>query len=409
MKIEIKIPAMGESISEATVGTIIKVSGSQVAADDEILELETDKVNQVLYAPQAGTLTLTVKPEQVVKIGDVIGYVETEGKAAAKEPTAPEASAKETPAAESPVLEPTKPKEKAKEPEQKKAPEEKSTPVPSTGGARFTKEQFLSDLMQPTLQEPAPVQREAPQPRQSTPRPVSSSPDRPESRKKMTRVRKVIAERLVESLQTTAMLTTFNEVDMSQVMGLREKYKETFLKEHGVKLGFMSFFVKAAVTALEEYPDFNSYIDGDEIVLREYYDIGIAVGTERGLFVPVVRGCDKLSFAEIERAIEQYAIKAKEGKITVDELQGGGFTITNGGTYGSLLSTPILNPPQCGILGMHKIEKRPVVVNDQIVIRPMMYLALSYDHRIVDGKEAVSFLVAIKNFLEDPARLLLHI
>lgn len=399
MKIEIKVPAMGESISEATVGTIIKASGSTVAADDEILELETDKVNQVLYAPQAGTLTLTVKPEQVVKIGDVIGYLETDVNAAASP----------IPTAEAPVLEPVKTKVKSPEAEAKKQSEDKPASPSSTGGARFTKEEFLSDLMQPTLPEPTRVEREAQQPRQAVPRAVASRPDRPETRKKMSRVRKVIAERLVESLQTTAMLTTFNEVDMSQVMGLREKYKETFLKEHGVKLGFMSFFVKAAVTALEEYPAFNSYIDGDEIVHREYYDIGIAVGTDKGLFVPVVRSCDTLSFADIERSIEQYAAKAKEGKITVDELQGGGFTITNGGTYGSLLSTPILNPPQCGILGMHKIEKRPVVVNDQIVIRPMMYLALSYDHRMVDGKEAVSFLVAIKNFLEDPTRLLLHI
>lgn len=386
MKVEIKIPAMGESISEATVGTIIKASGSKVAADDEILELETDKVNQVLYAPQAGVLTLTVAPEQVVKIGDVIGYVETQAEAAAPE---------------TPQLTPAKGQQKPPEP--KPPVEKKPEPTQSAGGARFTKEQFLSDLMEPKLAEPT---QTAPR-KAAAPRPTPTG--RPETRKKMSRVRKVIAERLVESLQTTAMLTTFNEVDMSQVLSLREKYKEPFQKEHGVRLGFMSFFVKAAVTALEEFPDFNSYIDGDEIVHRDYYDIGIAVGTEKGLFVPVVRDCDKLSFAEIERSIEQYAVKAKEGKITVDELQGGGFTITNGGVYGSLLSTPILNPPQCGILGMHKIEKRPVVVNDQIVIRPMMYLALSYDHRIVDGKEAVSFLVAIKNFLEDPARLLLHI
>jgi 2-oxoglutarate dehydrogenase E2 component (dihydrolipoamide succinyltransferase) len=225
----------------------------------------------------------------------------------------------------------------------------------------------------------------------------------------MSKIRRLIATRLVEVQQETAMLTTFNEVDMTAVMGLREKYKEAFTKEHGTKLGFMSFFIKASISALQAFPEVNAYIDGEDIVQREYFDIGIAVGTERGLIVPVLRNCDQLTFAGIEKQIENFAAQAKKGSLSVDDLQGGGFTITNGGVYGSLLSTPILNPPQCAILGMHKIMKRPVVVNDEIVIRQMMYLALSYDHRLIDGKEAVSFLVHIKNTLEDPARLLLEV
>ena len=393
MKAEIKVPAMGESISEATVGSILKPSGSQVEADDEILELETDKVNQVLYAPQKGTLQLQVAPEQVVKIGDVIGYVDDLG----KEEKQPTKSADLT--AETPVLAPaaTPPKEQKKKPTAE--PQEEGV------GARMSKEAFLAEVKAQKAPEPQKKKEQVPPPPQES----VKGKDQRETRKKLSKVRKVIGERLVEGMKTTAMLTTFNEVDMSQIIALREKYKETFAKEHGVKLGFLSFFIKAVVSALTEFPDFNSYIDGDDLVHREYYNIGIAVGTDRGLFVPVVRDCDKLSFAEIEKMIEGYASKAREGNISVDDLQGGGFTITNGGVYGSLLSTPILNPPQCGILGMHKIEKRPIAVNDMVVIRPMMYLALSYDHRIVDGKEAVSFLVHIKNLLEDPARQLLEI
>lgn len=356
MKAEIKVPSMGESISEASVGALLKANGSSVKMDDEVLELETDKVNQILFAPASGNLTLTVKTGDIVKIGDVVGYVDGE----------------------------------AKKEEEKKV-EVKPTPQVSEGGARISKENYMEQL----LKKPE----------------VASKPviEKSEERKKMSKVRQVIAKRLVESQQSTAMLTTFNEIDLSEVMEIRNKYKETFQKDYGAKLGFMSFFVKATVSALQAFPELNSYIEGDEIVTRNYFDIGIAVGTDRGLFVPVVRGCDHLNFAEIEQAIEAFGKKAREGKLAVDDLQGGGFTITNGGVYGSLLSTPILNPPQSGILGMHKIEKRPVVVDDQIVIRPMMYLALSYDHRIVDGKEAVSFLVHIKNCLEDPARMLLGV
>ena len=270
-------------------------------------------------------------------------------------------------------------------------------PVSSDRSLRYGKEAFLSELEGPAKA----VQKNMP-PSQPT-----SAPK--ETRRPMSKIRKVIAQRLVEAQQSMAMLTTFNEVEMTQVILLREKYKESFAKKYGCKLGFMSFFVKAAVSALQTYPDFNSFIDGEDIVHRGTYDIGVAVGTDKGVIVPVIRNCDALSYAEIEQALEHFAKKAREGKIAANDLQGGGFTITNGGVYGSLLSTPILLPPQCGILGMHKIEKRPVVINDQISIRSMMYLALSYDHRLVDGKEAVSFLVHIKNMLEDPSRLLLEV
>lgn len=394
MKEEIKVPPMGESITEATVGTLIKQPGSSVQVDDEILELETDKVNQVLYAKSSGVLRLQVKPGDVVKIGQVIGEIDLSGKKPSE--PAPEPQPQGQPKAE---------------PE----PVEKQQPIQGQAGIRLGKEAFLADIQKttPPTPPPAPVEKSEKaevSPAQPTLKeaPVSVGGER-ETRRKMSKIRKVIASRLVEAQQTTAMLTTFNEIDFSAILDLREKYKEFFLKKHGVKLGFMSFFVKAVVSALKEIPDLNSYISQDDIVHREYYDIGIAVGTERGLVVPVVRDCDKLSFAQVEKEIEEYAKKAREGRLAIDDLQGGGFTITNGGVYGSLLSTPILNPPQSGILGMHKIEKRAVVVDDQIVIKPMMYVALSYDHRIVDGKEAVTFLVHIKNALEDPSRLLLEV
>lgn len=389
MKKEIKIPSMGESISEATIGQILAPTGTTVKADAELVELETDKVNQVLYAPQGGRVQLTVKTGDIVKIDQVIGFIDTEGVAqATPAPPKPEPVAKSaaTPAP-------------AKAPEAPAAP--KVSPAPSEsaegGAVRLTKEVFLADLQSPQAKPP------------SLPKAQAAPTGERETRRPMSRIRQVIAQRMVEAQKTTAMLTTFNEVDLTQVIHLREKYKDTFIKKYGCKLGFMSFFVRAAVSALEAYPDFNSYIDGTDIVHREYYDIGVAVGTEKGVIVPIVRNCNQLTFAEIEQAIEGFAKKARDGSLAITDLQGGGFTITNGGVYGSLLSTPILMPPQCGILGMHKIEKRPVVINDQITIRSMMYLALSYDHRLVDGKEAVSFLVHIKNILEDPSRLLLEI
>lgn len=381
MAVEIKVPSMGESITEATVGAILKESGAVVEVDEEIIELETDKVNQVLYAPASGKVTLNVGVDDVVKIGDVIGNVDG---AAAPVPT-PKAAGEAPP-------EPVKAEEpvKAPEPEPAKAP----TPAPSSHNARVMEAQFLQGIG--SKQEEAPTRVQKP----GGPR---------ETKHRMSKIRRVIAQRLLEAQATTAMLTTFNEVDLTEVMALRGKYKDGFLKKYDVKLGFMSFFVKAAVSALKAFPLVNSYIDGDHIMERNYYDIGIAVGTDRGLFVPVVRDCDKLSFADIEGSIIDYAMKARDGKIGADDLRGGGFTITNGGVYGSLLSTPILNPPQSAILGMHTIQKRPMAIGDNVVVRPMMYLALSYDHRIIDGKEAVSFLVHIKDALEDPSRLLIGI
>ncbi len=399
MKSEIKVPAMGESIAEAVIGQILLPEGSIVKADAEILELETDKVNQVLYAPRAGKVFLSVKPGDTVKIGQVIGSIE-ESSAAKIEAAKP---GETKPVETAPTSDSAK-----QQPPLASVP---STSIKNDGeGAslRRTKESFLSELQssQENVFKQATSPNVAPALSQTSPI-VSGGKD--ETRKPMSKIRKVIASRLVEAQQTMAMLTTFNEVDLSEVIALREKHKELFIKKYGTKLGFMSFFVKATVSALQAYPNVNSYLDGEDIVQRHYYDIGIAVGTDRGTLVPVVRGCDRLSFAQIELAIDEFAKKSRDGKIAADDLQGGGFTITNGGVYGSLLSTPILNPPQCGILGMHKIEKRAVVIGDQVVIRPMMYLALSYDHRLIDGKESVAFLVHIKNALEDPSRILLDL
>ncbi len=390
MKTEIKVPAMGESIQEATISVIIKQSGSDVKVDDEILELETDKVNQVLFAPQTGKITISVSEGDVVKIGQVIGFVESE---------------KQTAIQNDKKSEEIKPELKKEELLKEKPKEEKPNLVSIKSSARLSKKEAVADLSNKETATP----KEMPKVLSHTMGKSDINKPRDETRKKMTKIRRVIATRLVQAQHETAMLTTFNEVDMSEIMGLRERYKDLFMKEHGVKLGFMSFFVKAAVAALEAFPIVNSYIDGDDIVERHYFDIGIAVGTDRGLVVPVIRHGDTLTFSAIEAEIESYAKKARDGGLTVDDLTGGGFTITNGGVYGSLLSTPILNRPQSAILGMHKIMKRAVVVDDQIVIRQMMYLALSYDHRIIDGKEAVSFLVMIKNMLEDPARLLLEL
>lgn len=390
MKVDIVIPQMGESVNEAVVATILKPDGSYVELDEEIIELETDKVNQVLSAPQAGKLTLLVKEEELVTIGQVIGHVETEAKAGGERPKA---------AAPSPAA------EKSASPEEPQSahyppPGEAPPPRSSEAGVRSGAAEYIGELKEGG---PSPIRKEGTRSKKSV------LPGERETREKMSKIRQVIAKRLLEAQHTAAMLTTFNEIDMTAVMEARSRYKDLFAKRHGIKLGFMSWFVKGCVAALHELPGLNSYIEGEEIVRRHYYDIGIAVGTKRGLMVPVVRDCDQLSFAEIEEAIVEYANQAREGKISVDSLQGGSFTITNGGIYGSLLSTPILNPPQSGILGMHKIQERPMVVEGEIRIRPMMYIALSYDHRIVDGQEAVTFLVRLKEFLEDPSRLLLDL
>lgn len=393
MKEEIKVPPLGESIVEATVSAILKPPGAFVKMDDELIELATDKVNQVLYAPQSGTFTPLVKEDDVVRIGQVLGHIEAK-EGAVQEKIVPQPKEKPEKTAEQ------KPQEKA---QIVKTPANiVSAEKPDIQAVRQSIDDYLNDLSQPKRKEEHPSQAEPAKAQE-----VPSS--RGETRRKLSKIRKIIASRLVEVQNTTAMLTTFNEVDLTEVMQLREKYKETFVKAHGARLGFMSFFVKAAVSALKAFPAVNSYIDGEDLVERNFYAIGIAVGGEKGLVVPVVRDCDRLSFGQIEGAIATYAQKVKDGKLSADDLQGGGFTITNGGVYGSLLSTPILNPKQCAILGMHKISKRPMVIDDQIVIRQMMYLALSYDHRIIDGKEAVSFLVHIKNCLEDPRRLLLDL
>ncbi|WP_420420517.1 dihydrolipoyllysine-residue succinyltransferase [Simkania sp.] len=381
MVVEIKVPSAGESVSEAVVAAIMKESGSYVEKDEEILELETDKVNQVVHAPEAGVLTLLVKVDETVTIDQVIGTIDTAGKATSAPP--PPAAEKKEAAAPPPP-----------------------TSTPLGEGARRTPESFVASIGQ---EKAPPPPSSAPTPATPpTPTPPKSAPvkEGSQTRKRMSGLRRTIAKRLVEVKNNTAMLTTFNEVDMSAVMELRSREKDAFLDKHGVKLGFMSFFVKACVAALKELPDVNAFIDGEEIVYNHSYHVGISVSTEKGLMVPVIRDCDNLSFAGIEQAIQDYAKKARSGSISIDDLQGGSFTITNGGVFGSMLSTPILNPPQSAILGMHNIVKRAVVINEEIVIRPMMYLALSYDHRIVDGKEAVTFLVKVKELLEKPDRLL---
>jgi len=362
MRIELKIPTMGESIVEATISNILKSTGSFVQEDEEIVELETDKVNQVLPAPKSGKLELTVKVGEVVSIGQVIGFIDSDIKEEKKSP--PPAQKEEPPVASS---------------------------QPS---ARFMTPQFLEEIKTGEQKkiEPPPLEKEG-----------------SFTRHKMSRLRKTIADRLLIAKNQTAMLTTFNEVDMSKIIEIRESEKEKFLKRNGVKLGFLSFFIKAAVAALKSFPQVNAAIEGEDILLYHTYDIGVAISTEKGLMVPVIGHADQLTFAQIESAIENFAKKARSGTITIADLRGGSFTITNGGTFGSLLSTPILNPPQSAILGMHKIQKRAIVIGDEIVIRPMMYLALSYDHRNIDGKEAVQFLVHMKDSLEDPTRLLLDI
>jgi 2-oxoglutarate dehydrogenase E2 component (dihydrolipoamide succinyltransferase) len=376
MKMEIKVPEAGESVVEATVSQILKESGSFVKVDDEILELETDKVNQPVFAPADGVLTLTVKVDDVVKVGQVIGSIDTDAAA---------------------------PEQKEEKPAPKKTPEEAPKEAPKEEGlsARVSIDEHLEKLSAP------PPKAEEP----SSPPvlPKAKTEEGTVKRRRMSGLRKTIAERLIAAKNETAMLTTFNEVDMSQIMAIRSREQEDFMKRNGVKLGFMSFFVKAAVAALKEFPDINSFIDGDEIATFSTYDVCIAVSTEKGLMVPVIRGCDEKSFGQIEQDISGFATKAREGKISIDDMRGGSFTITNGGVFGSMLSTPILNPPQSAILGMHTIVKRPVVINDKIEIRPIMYLALSYDHRIVDGREAIQFLVHMKNNLEEPTRMLIDL
>jgi len=399
MAIEIRVPTLGESISEATVGQWYKAVGDQVAQDETLCELETDKVTVEVPAPAAGTLAEIVAASgATVTIGALLGRI-AEGAAAAKPAPKAAAPAATKPAAPAPAAaKPAAPVLAAKpsmplSPAVQRAVAEAEVDPAQIAGTgkdgRLTKGDVIAHLEKPAA---------APSP--------SRAPGEREERVRMTRLRQRIAERLKQAQNTAAILTTYNEADMSAVLRYREQYRDEFEKKHGVRLGFMGFFVKACISALKEIPEVNAEIDGTDIVYKNYYNVGVAVGTAQGLIVPVIRDADRLSFADIEKTIADFGKRARDGKIGLDELQGGTFTISNGGVYGSLMSSPILNPPQSGILGMHKIQKRPMVVGDQIVVRPMMYLALSYDHRIVDGREAVTFLVRVKECIEDPDRLL---
>ncbi len=416
---DIRVPTLGESVTEATIGKWFKQPGDSVAVDEPIVELETDKVTIEVPAPASGVLAeIAAKDGETVAVGARLGEikegVDAPGKAtpaptgrpdqktdtnAAEEEPRPQATAKPAAAPAAPVA-----------PSVRKLSAESGIEVSTVPGSgkdgRVTKGDMMAAIERaaaaptPIAQTAAAVQVRAPSPADDAAR---------EERVKMTRLRQTIARRLKEAQNTAAMLTTFNEVDMSAVMELRSQYKDLFEKKHGVKLGFMGFFVKACVQALKEIPAVNAEIDGSDIIYKNYYHIGVAVGTEKGLVVPVVRDCDRKSFAQIEKEIADFGRRAREGALKIEEMQGGTFTISNGGVYGSLMSTPILNAPQSGILGMHKIQERPVAVAGKIELRPMMYLALSYDHRIVDGREAVTFLVRVKEILEDPARVMLDL
>ena len=433
MPIEIKVPTLGESIVEATVGKWLKNEGEQVAAGEVVVELETDKVSVEVTAPQAGVLGPIAHAEgQNVGIGDVLTTL-VEGAAQPTQtppalPALPSAESVAAPQSGQAGAEPssTTGKVVVSPVAQRIAERVGMDPrnlMGSGPGGRVTKDDVVAQVEQPAPPAPttpehvqtAPTQRPTPAapvttaPVASVTAPVvSTAAGRPEERVRMSRRRQTIAARLVQAQQTAAMLTTFNEIDMGAVMDVRKKRKDSFKERHGVGLGFMSFFTKAVIGALRAQPLLNAEVQGDEIVIKKYYDIGIAVSTGEGLVVPVVRDADKKSFAEIERAIEDLAKRARESKLSLSDLQGGSFTITNGGIFGSLMSTPILNAPQVGILGMHKIQERPMVVGGHIVVRPMMYVALSYDHRIVDGSEAVRFLVRVKELVEDPEALLLE-
>jgi len=393
MGVEIKVPTLGESVTEATIGKWFKKVGDAVAADEPLVELETDKVTVEVPSPSAGTLeAIKVEAGQTVNVGAILGSVAAgagPAKSAAK------------PAAAAPAAAPAPAAAKDPGPAARKALAETGVNPASIQGSgkdgRVTKSDVQAAAARPAQTPAAPA---APH----TPRDLGPR----EERVKMSRLRKRVAERLKQAQNTAAMLTTFNEVDMSAVMAMRNKYNEGFEKKHGIKLGFMSLFVKACIVALKELPGVNAEIDGDDIIYKNHYDISVAVSTPQGLVVPVVRDADHKSFAEIEKTIADLGRRARDGKLAVEEMAGGTFTITNGGIFGSLMSTPILNPPQSGILGMHKIQPRPMAIGDKIEVRPMMYIALSYDHRIVDGREAVTFLVRVKECLEDPAKFILE-
>ncbi|MCW5684749.1 MAG: 2-oxoglutarate dehydrogenase complex dihydrolipoyllysine-residue succinyltransferase [Pseudolabrys sp.] len=407
MATEIRVPTLGESVTEATVAKWFKKPGDAVAADEPLVELETDKVTVEVPAPSAGVLSeIIAKDGETVEVGALLGQI-GEGKGAApapkkEEPKKAEVKAEPKPEPKSEANAPAKPADAAPSPAVRRVAAENDldvSKIEGTGkGGRVTKADAEEAAASKSSAPAAPVQVKAP-----------ADQGAREERVKMTRLRKTIATRLKEAQNTAAMLTTFNEVDMTNVMALRNQYKELFEKKHGVRVGFMGFFVKSCIHALREIPAVNAEIDGEEIVYKNYYNIGVAVGTDRGLVVPVLRDAQDLSLAGIEKEINALGTRARDGQLKLEELQGGTFTISNGGVYGSLMSTPILNAPQSGVLGMHKIQERPMAIGGKVEIRPMMYLALSYDHRIVDGKEAVTFLVRVKESLEDPQRLLLDL
>ena len=413
MPANILVPEVGESIVDARVAKWLRKEGDTVAAGDPLVELETDKVDLEVGAPQAGVLSrIDRKDGEDVKVGEVLGVID-ESRAGTSAPPSQAAAAPAAPAKETAA-----PKEKEKDkaprstPTARKAAEQHEVDLSQVRGSGDAGRVMRRDVEQ-AARGSAPVARPADGANAKPSPPVSEAPRRPagertEERVRMSKRRATIARRLVEAQSTAAMLTTFNEVDMSAVMALRERHKQSFKDRHGVGLGIASFFVKASIGALREFPPINAEIQGDEIVLKHYYDIGVAVGASEGLVVPVLRDVDRMSFADIEKQIRDFARRAEDGSLSLADLKGGTFTITNGGVFGSLLSTPILNPPQVGILGLHKIQERPVGVNGQVVLRPMMYVALTYDHRIVDGSEAVRFLVRVKALVEDPGALLLE-
>jgi 2-oxoglutarate dehydrogenase E2 component (dihydrolipoamide succinyltransferase) len=420
MAIEIKIPSVGESVQEAVLAEWFKQDGDTVQKDEALFVIETDKVTLEVVAEADGVLKIGVQAGETVAIGTVVGSLEPVDASEAPEKK-PEAEP-----------EPESSSEKSAQPEKRPAPEAPPKPsAPSVPADGIHLAPSVRRLIAEKNLDPSKIQGTGPGGRISKgdvllylenapagiPEEVPASPtatgDMPpaamEERKPMTPIRRRIAERLLESKQNTAMLTTFNEIDMGRAMEIRSQYKEAFSKRHGVNLGFMSFFVKACVVALKEVPEINAFIDGNDIIYHNYQHIGVAVGTERGLVVPVIRHAERMGYAQVEKAIVDYVTKIKENRLELADLEGGTFTVSNGGVYGSLLSTPILNMPQSGILGMHKIEKRPVVIDDEIVIRPMMYVALSYDHRVVDGKGAVTFLKRVKEFVENPERMALEV
>ncbi|MGC6367322.1 MAG: 2-oxoglutarate dehydrogenase complex dihydrolipoyllysine-residue succinyltransferase [Candidatus Marinamargulisbacteria bacterium] len=408
MKVDIIVPAAGESVTEADIASWSKTSGEFVEMDDVLLELETDKASMELNAETSGTLTIVKEEGETVQVGEVIGFITPGEGSAAPKPAAKETAAPATPSSPAPVQESNNNHYAKGHPSPAAANVLASANISVDSVAGTGKNGRITKADAEAAKATVPAATSAP--KQDAPvevSPLVNTAERSERREKMSRLRRTVAQRLVNAQHTQALLTTFNEVDLTEVMNIRKKYKESFKEKYNVNLGFMSFFTKAACEALQEFPIMNASVDGDHIVYHDYCDIGIAVASPKGLVVPVIRSADQMSFKQIESSIVGYAKKARDGQISLDDMDGGTFTITNGGTFGSMLSTPIVNYPQSAILGMHNIVKRPMVVGDDIKVRPMMYLAVSYDHRIIDGSDAVRFLVAIKDRLEDPSRLLI--